>query len=126
LLLAFAAKQIRVLVTKPRIAGFGLNWQHCSDMAFVGLSDSYEQFYQALRRCWRFGQKRPVNAHIVISEAEGAILANIRRKEQQAGEMFSRLVEHMNLAGQMEWRTQSKYRSAAIRAPRWLGEEVTA
>mgnify|MGYP000243410783 CR=1 FL=1 len=64
-MLGFSAGEIRALVTKPSITGFGMNWQHCSNMAFVGLSDSYEQFYQAVRRCWRFGQKRQVAVHLV-------------------------------------------------------------
>jgi len=92
---AFSAGEIRVLVTKPTIAGFGLNWQHCSNMAFCGLSDSYEQQYQAIRRCWRFGQRRPVDVYFVSSEAEGAVVDNVRRKERQAAEMFNQIVAHM-------------------------------
>jgi hypothetical protein len=92
---AFSSGEIRVLVTKPTIAGFGLNWQHCSNMAFCGLSDSYEQQYQAIRRCWRFGQKRPVDVYFVSSEAEGAVVDNVRRKERQAAEMFDQIVAHM-------------------------------
>jgi len=79
-LVAFSRGEIRVLVTKPSIAGFGMNWQHCAHMAFVGLSYSYEQLYQALRRSWRFGQTRPVHAHLVVAESEGGVLASIRRK----------------------------------------------
>lgn len=94
-LVGFTRGDIRVLVTKPSIAGFGLNWQHCSHMAFTGLSDSYEQYYQAVRRCWRFGQKNPVDVHIVISKSEGAVIENIRRKERQAEELYNGLVEHM-------------------------------
>lgn len=80
----FAEGRIRVLVTKPSIAGFGLNWQHCSRMAFVGVTDSFEAYYQALRRCWRFGQDRPVNVHIFASELEGSVIANLARKERDA------------------------------------------
>lgn len=94
----FTDGAIRVLVTKPSIAGFGLNWQHCSQMAFTGLSDSYEQFYQAMRRCWRFGQKKPVDVHIVTSRSEGAVLENIRRKERQSEELFNGLIENMRAA----------------------------
>ncbi len=83
-LLDFAAGNIRVLVTKPSIAGFGLNWQHCSRMAFVGVTDSFEAYYQAVRRCWRFGQTKPVHVHIFASHAEGAVVANLRRKEVDA------------------------------------------
>jgi superfamily II DNA or RNA helicase len=91
----FTNGDLRVLVTKPSIAGHGMNWQHCSHMAFVGLSDSFEQYYQAVRRCYRFGQKRPVEVHIVIAEAEGAVKANIERKQRQANEMSELMVVHM-------------------------------
>lgn len=80
----FASGKIRVLVTKPSIAGWGLNWQHCNRMAFVGVTDSFEAYYQAVRRCWRFGQKRPVHVHIFASEAEGAVVSNLKRKERDA------------------------------------------
>lgn len=92
ILLDFAAGKIRVLVSKPSITGFGLNWQHCSRMAFVGVTDSFESYYQAVRRCWRFGQKKPVNVHLFVSELEGAVLANLKRKEADAkamGDMLS-------------------------------------
>jgi hypothetical protein len=77
----FSDGKIRTLVSKPSIAGFGMNWQHCARVAFVGLSYSYEQFYQALRRSWRFGQERPVDVHVVIAESEGGVLDAIKRKE---------------------------------------------
>lgn len=91
-LLAFTDGQARVLVTKPRIGGWGLNWQHCSRMVFVGLSDSYESYYQAIRRCWRFGQTQPVNVTIVASHREQTILDNIARKQAQADAMFEQMV----------------------------------
>ena len=94
-MMGFADGTHRVIVTKPSIAGFGMNWQHCANMAFVGLSDSYEQQYQAIRRCWRFGQTRPVDVHIVTAEAEGAVVANIQRKEKQAAMMFDNIVKHL-------------------------------
>lgn len=90
---AFQDGEIRVLVTKPSIAGFGMNLQNCSRMAFVGLSDSYEAYYQAIRRCWRFGQTEPVEAHIVVSELEMAIVDNVRRKETEAARMNEQLIE---------------------------------
>ena len=93
-LMRFANGALRVLITKPSIAGFGMNWQQCHNMIFVGLSDSYEQMYQAIRRCYRFGQKRPVNVHIVTSAAEGAVKANVERKEQQAAEMKRNMVQY--------------------------------
>ena len=90
----FADGSVRYLVTKPSIAGFGMNWQNCHNMIFVGLSDSYEAMYQAIRRCYRFGQKFPVNVHIVTSAAEGAVKANIERKEAQAEIMKKNMVQH--------------------------------
>lgn len=94
-MMRFSAGSLRVLVTKPSIAGFGMNWQHCNRMAFVGLSDSFEQYYQAVRRCYRFGQKRPVQVHIVTAQAEGAVKANIERKQAQSDEMSESMVAHM-------------------------------
>jgi hypothetical protein len=95
-LVAFSQGQSRVIVTKPSIAGWGLNWQHCANVLFVGLSDSYEQYYQAVRRCWRFGQTHSVRVVIVASNREQAVLENVRRKERQAMEMFEEIVEAMN------------------------------
>ena len=83
---AFQDGEIRVLVTKPSIAGFGMNFQNCSRMAFVGLSDSYESYYQAVRRCWRYGQTEPVAAHIIVSGLESQIVENVARKERQAAQ----------------------------------------
>ena len=94
-LLGFAHGEIRVLVSKPKIAGFGMNWQHCARMAFVGLDDSFEKFYQAVRRCYRFGQKREVQVHLFTAENEGQILANLKRKEVQHHEMSANMIEHM-------------------------------
>nr|WP_278377039.1 helicase-related protein [Brucella anthropi] len=79
-LVGFSEGSIRVLVSKPSIAGFGLNWQHCARMAFVGLSFSYEAFYQAVRRCYRFGQTRPVHVHIALADTERAIWDTVNRK----------------------------------------------
>jgi len=87
----FAEGRIRVLITKPSIAGFGLNWQHAARMAFVGVTDSFEAYYQAVRRCWRFGQKRDVHVHIFASSAEGAVVANLKRKERDAMQMAESL-----------------------------------
>lgn len=87
----FAEGRARVLVSKPSICGWGLNWQHSARMAFVGVTDSYEAFYQAVRREWRFGQTRDVHVHIFASKAEGAIVANLKRKEREAGQMAEAL-----------------------------------
>lgn len=94
-LMDFANGKIRVLITKPSIAGFGLNWQHCARMAFVGVTDSWEAYYQAVRRCWRFGQKRPVDVHIFSSEQEGAVVANLKRKEEDAKKMSDALASEV-------------------------------
>ncbi|HKS67544.1 MAG TPA: helicase-related protein, partial [Candidatus Acidoferrales bacterium] len=94
-LIEFTDGQIRAMVTKPSIAGFGMNWQHCADMVFVGLNDSYEQLFQAIRRCWRFGQTKPVNVYLVAAETEGAVVANLQRKEADAERMAEQMVAHM-------------------------------
>ena len=95
ILIEFSDGDIRCLITKPSLAGFGMNWQHCADTGFVGLNDSFEQFYQAVRRFWRFGQTKPVTAHIIASELEGATVANIKRKEADADRMAASMVLHM-------------------------------
>lgn len=89
----FKNGDIRVLVSKPSICGFGMNWQNCNNIIFVGLSDSFESYYQAVRRCWRFGQDKEVSVYIVISSAEGAVKANIERKQNNAQRMTSELVK---------------------------------
>lgn len=91
----FSKQKYKRLVSKPSIAGFGMNWQHCNNMVFVGLSDSYEAMYQAIRRCWRFGQKKDVNVDVVIAETEGNVLANIKRKDKQAQEMKDEMLYQM-------------------------------
>ena len=91
----FSSGDIEKIATKPKIAGFGLNWQHCNKMVFVGLSDSFESFYQAIRRCWRFGQTEPVDVHIVISDREGAVLENIKRKQAQHDQISKEMADIM-------------------------------
>lgn len=92
---AFRRGDIRVLVTKPSICGWGLNWQHCRDTAFVGLNDSFEQVFQAIRRFWRFGQTEAVNVHFIAAETEGAVVQNLARKEADAERMARQMVAHM-------------------------------
>lgn len=92
-MLMFSLGCCKCLVTKPSIAGFGMNWQQCNKMIFVGLSDSYEQYYQAVRRCWRFGQKKDVDVYIVISSREGCVKANIERKQSDCERMRQAMVE---------------------------------
>lgn len=94
-LLGFSHGRHAVLVTKPKIAGFGLNWQHCARMAFVGLSDSFEAYYQSVRRCYRFGQQRVVHVHLVHAESEGAVKANLARKQRQHEQLSESMVRHM-------------------------------
>jgi hypothetical protein len=89
----FACGAARVLISKPSIAGFGLNWQHCANMAFVGINDSFESYYQAVRRCYRFGQTKSVNVHVFASSMEGSVVQNIRRKELDAIAMAEQLGE---------------------------------
>lgn len=97
-LLDFADGKIARLITKPSIAAMGLNWQHCARMVFVGLSDSYEAYYQAIRRCYRYGQTRVVDAHVVLSELEGQIAVNVARKEREASTITAHLVQAMRRA----------------------------
>jgi len=94
-LLGFATGNIQKLVTKSKIAGFGLNLQCCHNVIFFGLSDSYESFYQAIRRCWRFGQSEQVNCHIITTDIEGNVVENIKRKESDALRMRKEMIEHM-------------------------------
>jgi len=91
-IIAFTKGEARVLITKPRIAGFGMNFQNASRMVFVGLGDSYEQYYHCIRRAWRFGQTDPVEAHIVLSDVEEPIYQNILRKERQADRAARNLI----------------------------------
>jgi len=91
----FALGKIRILISKPSLTGFGMNWQHCHNTAFVGLNDSFEQIYQSIRRFWRFGQKKEVYAHFIASEIEGQVVLNIKRKEQQCEHMMRQMVKHM-------------------------------
>ena len=128
-MLDFQESKIKCLVTKPRIAGFGMNWQNCSEMAFVGLSDSYEQFYQALRRCWRFGQMDKVTAHIVIGEKEKSVSKNIKRKEADMVTMYSNMIVHMKDLTKSELKkskkTQTLYNAACdMVLPEFLKEGI--
>jgi hypothetical protein len=94
-LLGFAEGKYRVLVTKPRIGAWGLNYQHCNHISYFP-SHSYEQYYQAVRRCWRFGQERPVTVDVILTEGQKKVMANLQRKSQQADAMFANLVAEMN------------------------------
>lgn len=115
-LLGFARGDIRVLVTKPKIGAWGLNYQHCAHMTFFP-SHSYEQYYQGVRRCYRFGQKRAVTVDLVTTEGEQKVLENLQRKAAQADSMFSNLVAEMNDAISLQ---QSTTFSNRQEAPSWL------
>ncbi len=91
----FQNGKYRILITKPRIAGFGMNFQQAHRMAFVGLSDSWEQYYQCIRRCWRFGQDQPVDVHVILSHDEAPIYENVLGKEKEAQEMSRHLIENV-------------------------------
>lgn len=125
IILDFTDGKIRVLVTKASIAGFGCNWQQCADTGFVGLNDSFEQVYQAIRRFWRFGQSREVTAHFIAAETEGAVVANLRRKEADAERMAAAMVLHTaninkeNIGAQV--RDKADYNpTEPMRLPVWL------
>jgi hypothetical protein len=115
-LVAFGRGQIRALITKPIIGAWGLNWQHCNRMTFFP-SHSYEQYYQAVRRCWRFGQKRPVHVDIVTTDGGINALKNLQRKSNQADQMFTELVTHMRDELKVQ-RTADFTR--AVEVPAWL------
>jgi hypothetical protein len=124
-LVDFSEGRTRVLITKPSICGFGMNWQHCADTGFVGLNDSFEQVYQAIRRFWRFGQTQPVNVHMVAASTEGAVLDNLRRKEADADRMAAMMVANMGDIStaivQGHARTREDYTpTVPVRLPAWL------
>lgn len=128
-LVAFARGTHRVIVTKPSIAGFGLNWQHACKQAFVGVTDSWEAYYQAVRRSWRFGQRSPVDVHLFVSDLEGAVVANLTRKEADAKAMASALAaethEFVRTAVRGATRETNDYSPACtLTVPRWLRSEV--
>jgi len=121
----FSTGEVRVLVSKPSIAGWGMNWQNCHNMIFVGHSDSYEMVYQAIRRCWRFGQIWPVNVYIITSEAEGAVRENIKRKERQADEMYAKMARYSRASLEAEVKrvqqdTDIYHAEREMKIPSWL------
>ncbi len=94
-LIDFADGKTHCMISKVKIAGFGMNFQKCHNVIFVGLSDSFEDYYQAVRRCWRFGQEHNVNVHIITHETEGRVVANIKRKESDFVKMYEGMVKNM-------------------------------
>lgn len=127
-MLDFSENKIKCLVTKPKIAGFGMNWQNCRNMIFVGLSDSYESYYQAMRRCWRFGQEKEVNVYIIISSKEGAVKENIERKQADAEKMQKAMIELTKDITKKELRQTTRITTPYdpqidIMIPSWLIEQ---
>ena len=114
--LAFSSGQARLMIIKPRIGAWGLNWQHCAHLTIFP-SHSYEQYYQGVRRCWRFGQKRPVVVEMISTEGDRDVLKNLQRKAAAADRMFTQLVSHMNEAVQLE--RDGNY-PLAVETPQWL------
>ena len=127
-ILGFVEGDVRYLVTKPKIAGFGVNLQNCAHVAFVGLTHSFEVLYQSIRRCWRFGQKREVHVHLIVSEAELAVVENVKRKEADAERMATAMVEAMR---ETQWaavkgtvrQTDAYNPTMPMRVPSWLQTE---
>jgi len=125
-MLDFADGKINCMVTKPKIAGFGMNWQVCHNVIFCGLSDSFEQYFQAVRRCWRFGQKKEVNVYIVTSDAENKTLENVKRKEKETEDMYiqmkNKVVEYLQKDLMEQDIDSSNYFPVMdICLPKWLG-----
>lgn len=115
----FSEGRAKWLITKPSIAGFGLNWQHCARVGFVGLSFSYEAYYQAVRRCWRFGQARPVHVHIACAETEKAAFDAVARKQGDHAAMKSEMSAAMARSGRRE--TVEPYSAGLpMEVPAWL------
>lgn len=129
-MLDFAAGTIRVLVSKQSICGWGMNWQNCHQMAFVGIDYSYEGYYQAVRRCWRFGQHSPVDVHVFCGEAERSIWDALRVKEAAAADMAAGMLAHMRdtIRDNLRHGTaaeRSTYRPAMpMQLPEWLVEDA--
>lgn len=127
---AFQDGRYRVLITKPRIAGFGMNFQHCPNQVFAGLSDSWESYYQCIRRSWRFGQTRPVNVQIVLASAEVEVYENVMHKEREATEMSANLIENVQVYEQEELAGAEEgesYVTATTTGDKWtlmLGDSV--
>jgi hypothetical protein len=117
-LIAFSEGDARVLITKPKIGGWGLNWQHCADV-FCFPSHSFEAYYQTIRRCWRFGQKNVVNVNLIFTEAETPVMENMIRKERQVDSMFDGLLREMH-DYQVESKTKSNGNTIPMEVPSWL------
>ena len=113
---AFGEGKLRTIVIKPKIGAWGLNWQHCNHVVTFA-SHSYEQYYQSVRRCWRFGQERPVTVDIIATEGERRVQENMARKAAGADHMFAELVRHMNAAQNIK--RENKH-TTKMELPIWL------
>lgn len=124
-MLGFSDGSIHILISKPSICGFGMNWQNCHRIIFCGLSDSYEQFYQAIRRCWRFGQKHEVDVYVVLGDAETSILNNIKRKQNNHDLMSVEMLKTINTVTKeklynMRFEKSNYKPQEQMNIPRWL------
>lgn len=119
-LAAFSRGEVKRLLTKSSIAGYGLNWQHCARMAFCGINFSYESFYQAVRRCWRFRQERPVHVHIVCADTEAAIWDVVSRKAGDHEQMKAEMVAAMRRASMKAVALSTYHPNQEARLPAWL------
>lgn len=130
-MIAFSNGEVKRLISKPKIAGWGMNWQNCNTVIFCGLSDSFESYYQAVRRCWRFGQQKPVDVYIITSEAEIAVKQNIERKQAEAQQMTAELVKYTKdiLSSEIKGTIRISEKYIAIETmilPEWLRSERDA
>ena len=121
-LTAFSTGAVRIIITKPSVAGFGLNWQHCARVAFVGLSFSYESFYQAVRRCWRFGQTRPVDVHIACADTEESIWNVVSRKAGDHEGMKREMTAAMARVARIVPEQAPYAPTVPLKLPKWIAE----
>jgi DNA modification methylase len=118
-LLGFATGDVKRLVTKPKIAGFGMNWQNCARVIFFGVDHSFESYYQAVRRVWRFGQERDVMCYRIVADTDGPILANIQRKEKQANQMMDQIITHMRGIQMDQKPERTQYQTDTVAGDNW-------
>lgn len=124
----FIDGKVKCFISKASISGWGVNLQNCHKIIFVGLSDSFESYYQAIRRCWRFGQKYPVEVHIIISDAEGAVKSNIEKKQSAANKLTGELIKHTKEILKENIKkttriTETYFATEIMIVPEWIKEE---
>jgi len=123
---AFSRGDLRVLVTKPKIAGFGLNWQHCARVAFASATFSFESYYQAIRRCWRFGQTRPVVTHITMGSTERAVVDVLNSKREAFEQMRDSMMQAARRRQHKAAESGEYSPTVPMRLPSWLKSEARA